>query len=63
MYLCTDDPVVQWIEFKIPVLTMKVRILSESLPKVGVWHLAKRLSSIYEGYIHRFAAQIYNIYL
>ena len=28
MYLCTDDPVVQWIEFKIPVLTMKVRILS-----------------------------------
>ena len=36
--------VVQWIEFKIPVLTMKVRILSESPERI---HLYSSFFSLY----------------
>ena len=41
--------VVQWIEFKIPVLTMKVRILSESLKRCAVdcTALLSFLSAVY----------------
>ena len=40
------DPVGQWIEFKIPVLTMKVRILSGS--QCGVAVIYCDASSMYE---------------
>ena len=52
--------VVQWIEFKIPVLTMKVRILSESLSVVQL--IVQRFYLFYPQYTaSAYVLQRYNI--